>query len=258
MSGSVLSRRSALLATVLGVLVIAGTATGLILRHDTEIVTHFVAWVNALRSHSPIAGWLICAGVQTLVALCGFLPASVGAIASGMIFGLIDGFILSGTATLIGALGAFCLSRSFLRGPIHAWLRRGRFMAILDDTALTYGWKLVCLLRVSPVMPFAVTSYALGLTPLSMRNYLIGTLAALPSLFGYVAMGQLAVSGATTMGKGAGWLHDGMIAIALLGTVLLLWQFGSVARRFLAVPVTIDPKSLPAADATVRNEAGIR
>jgi uncharacterized membrane protein YdjX (TVP38/TMEM64 family) len=54
------------------------------------------------------------------------------------------------------------------------------------------GWRLVCVLRVSPVMPFAMTSYALGLTGISQRAYLLGTLAALPALLGYVTVGALA------------------------------------------------------------------
>ena len=54
------------------------------------------------------------------------------------------------------------------------------------------GWKLVCLIRISPVMPFAVTSYALGLSSVRFRAYVLGTLASLPPLLAYVLAGRLA------------------------------------------------------------------
>ena len=54
---------------------------------------------------------------------------------------------------------------------------------------------MVTLLRISPVMPFALTSYGLGLTRISQRDFLAGTLASLPSLAGYVALGALGKEG---------------------------------------------------------------
>jgi uncharacterized membrane protein YdjX (TVP38/TMEM64 family) len=41
----------------------------------------------------------------------------------------------------------------------------------LDALIARDGWKLVCLLRVSPIMPFSATSLALGLSPIGLRDY---------------------------------------------------------------------------------------
>ena len=38
-------------------------------------------------------------------------------------------------------------------------------------------------------MPFVATSYLLGLSAISLRDYMLGTLAALPALLGYVSLG---------------------------------------------------------------------
>lgn len=192
--------------------------------------------VNAiadLQQRAPVLSWVAFAALQTLVALCGVLPASIGGIASGMVFGVTEGFILSGIGTLAGALGAFFLSRKVFREQIHDFLARRRFLAMLDDMATEQGWKIVCLLRISPVLPFAITSYALGLTTIGSVDYLIGTLAALPSLLGYVVIGHLARNSASDMSAGnVSLLHLGMTVLAIIATVLLLWQFGKVAGRY--------------------------
>jgi hypothetical protein len=39
-------------------------------------------------------------------------------------------------------------------------------------------------------MPFVATSYLLGLSAISLRDYMLGTLAALPALLGYVSLGS--------------------------------------------------------------------
>jgi uncharacterized membrane protein YdjX (TVP38/TMEM64 family) len=57
------------------------------------------------------------------------------------------------------------------------------------------GWRLVCLLRASPLMPFVATSHLLGLSAISLRDYMLGTLAALPALLGYVSLGAIARAG---------------------------------------------------------------
>ena len=72
------------------------------------------------------------------------------------------GFCVSAAGILAGALVAFGLSRSMLRPWIGRALGQTRALARLDDVLAQAGWRLVALLRVSPVMPFSITSYALG------------------------------------------------------------------------------------------------
>jgi len=200
---------------------------GLSTHHLLALLEHFHTqslWLNAL----------IFGAIQTIIVLIGVFPASAGAIASGMAFGLLDGFLLAGTATLLGALGAFWLSRTVLRQPIHRFLERKRFVLMLEEMAEQQGWKIVCLLRLSPILPFAITSYSLGLTGISSGAYLIGTLASLPALLAYVLMGHLAVSGTSDALAGASsWLHLGLLVLAIGGTFLLVVQFSRVATRYL-------------------------
>ncbi|QEH96632.1 TVP38/TMEM64 family protein [Gluconobacter thailandicus] len=214
-------------AIVVGVVLVLLIASGIIFRSNTAVFQHMVHTIQHIHEVSPVYSWIIFGLLQTVVALCGVLPASIGAIVSGMVFGIRDGFILSGVATIIGALGAFYLSRAVFREQIQGLLARRRFLLMLDQMALDQGWKIVCLLRLSPVLPFAITSYALGLTTITVRDYLVGTMASLPALLGYVVMGHLAENEVSNATHGSmSWVHFIMTTLAVLATVLLVWQFG--------------------------------
>lgn len=223
-------------AIVVGVVLVLLIASGIIFRGNTEILQRMVHAIQHIHEVSPVYSWVVFGLLQVVVALCGVLPASIGAIVSGMVFGIRDGFILSGAATLIGALGAFYLSRAVFREQIQGLLARRRLLLMLDQMALDQGWKIVCLLRLSPVLPFAITSYALGLTTIAARDYLVGTLASLPALLGYVVMGHLAENEVSNATHGSmSWIHLTMTTLAVLATVLLVWQFGRFGARYFQI-----------------------
>jgi uncharacterized membrane protein YdjX (TVP38/TMEM64 family) len=93
------------------------------------------------------------------------------------------------------------------------------------------GWKLVCLLRISPIMPFSATSYALGLSSIRLGSYLLGTLASLPALFGYVFMGSLADASLSALQTGAGPVKWGLLVLGVVATVALTVYIGQIGMR---------------------------
>ena len=175
------------------------------------------------------AGWILFAAAQILVAILGILPASALGVAAGAIYGLPLGFALAGASTLAGAALAFLLSRSLLRPFIARQLSRRPRLRNLDELVARDGWKFVCLLRVSPVMPFAATSYSLGFTSVSLRDYLIGTLASLPALAGYVFIGTLAGNSWSAWMSGGGTLKLVLLGIGVLATAILTLRLGRLA-----------------------------
>jgi uncharacterized membrane protein YdjX (TVP38/TMEM64 family) len=181
------------------------------------------------------AGWVLAAGVQLLVAVCGILPASVGGFACGLAYGIVGGFVLSATGTIAGAMLAFLLSRSLFRPVIMRLLAQNPRIARLESGVAQDGWRLVALLRCSPIMPFAVTSYAFGMTSISLRAYLLGTLASLPALLGYVMLGDLAGAGVVSLAaQQQHEVHLALLALAIVATSLLTWRIGRIVQRVLA------------------------
>ena len=82
----------------------------------------------------------------------------------------------------------------------------------------------------SPAMPFSATSYALGLSQVGSKDFLVGTLASLPALAGYVAMEARWRMPEWAVGRRL-WdpLHWGLLAVGLVATVLLTLHIGRLA-----------------------------
>jgi len=182
--------------------------------------------------------------LQAFIALSGILPASLLGIAAGTIYGLPLGFLLAAASTIAGAILAFMLSRSTFRPAIERFCAQRPRLRSLDTRIARDGWKLVCLLRLSPVMPFAPTSYLLGLSSIGMRDYLIGTFASLPALLGFVFLGTLADAGLSAARTGAtpwAWAAIGVGAAATLALTVYLGRIVIGLGLFGAAGVTTDP-----------------
>jgi uncharacterized membrane protein YdjX (TVP38/TMEM64 family) len=85
---------------------------------------------------------------------------------------------------------------------------------------------MVLLLRLSPAMPFSATSYLCGLSRVRQRDYLLGTLASLPALAGYVVAGSLA--DASLSATRSPW-HWAVLALGLAASALLTLQVSRIA-----------------------------
>jgi uncharacterized membrane protein YdjX (TVP38/TMEM64 family) len=178
--------------------------------------------------------WAFFLLLQTLIVISGIMPASFVGIAAGALFGLGVGFGLAASSTIIGAVIAFALARSIFRPWVEILLRRRRMLQALDIALGQDGWRSIVLLRLSPVMPFALTSYALGLTAITCRNYLLGSAAALPSLFGFVLLGHFGDRGLDELHMGKTPAGILLILFGVVTTALLTVHLGGIAKRILA------------------------
>ncbi len=236
-------------ALVLLVVAVSGVVVARVWPH--QLGAGLAATMAAARALGA-AGWLAAALVQVVIALCGILPASVGALAAGVLYGVIPGFVLSGLGTLVGAALAFLLTRSLFRPLVARVLARRPRIDRLDDAVARDGWRLVCLLRISPIMPFAITSYALGLTSLRLQDYMLCTLASVPSLLGYVILGDLAGSGVGSLATpGAQPLRWALLAVAIVATAILTLRLGSIVTQVMRVPTLPPPTASADADAAL-------
>lgn len=209
--------------------------SGLFFFRPNNIQESIYSLLAIAQEGSPWRGWIICELIQITVALCGILPASATAMGIGAAYGIAGGFFLSAPATLIGALISFGLSRTFLRGFIQRLLRKNAKLDKLDQILSAEGWKIACLFRLSPIMPFSVTSYALGMSALSLRAYMIGTLASLPALLGYITLGALTAESLSSVANASiSWIHAAILVTGGLGTLALVWHISRVISKILS------------------------
>lgn len=200
-------------------------------RVSPEAVTGAAAELVRVLRGLGLTGAVTFMVLQTLVAVSGLLPASLLGMAAGAIYGLVPGFLLAGIGVMGGAILAFFLSRSLFRPTVERLASRRPRLRNLDSLIVRDGWKLVCMLRVSPVMPFSATSYMLGLSSIGLRDYAVGTLASLPALCGYVFIGTLADAGLSAWTTGADPIRWTLLAVGGLATLVLTVRSGQIALK---------------------------
>lgn len=214
----------ALAVVALGALILLGKELG-------GYVPRFAEWVDNLGFWGPV---VFIAGYAA--ATVAFVPGSLLTLAAGAIFGLARGTLFVFFGSTIGASLAFLIGRYLARGVVERKLEgRPRFKRI-DAAVAKQGRKIVFLMRLSPVFPFNLLNYALGLTKVRFVDYLIACLGMLPGTFLYVyygkALGSLAaVAGGTQTEKGtADWV---LLAVGLAATVAVTTVVTRIAKRAL-------------------------
>jgi uncharacterized membrane protein YdjX (TVP38/TMEM64 family) len=208
-----------LVACLLVVMLVAGVVSG-----RTSVGTRGVEWIEHYLdavSKAGVGGFVLVLALLVLIAFTGFLPASLVGVVSGSLYGLFDGFLVSALATMGGAWVSFELSRGLFQGTFERMFTRRAGFRRFGDEMVKGGWRFVCLLRMSPIMPFALTSYALGLSKISARDYMIGTIASLPALFGYVCVGWFARHSINTHAANVGYLQWTIFGVGIAATVFL-------------------------------------
>lgn len=164
------------------------------------------------------------------------LPGSILTLAAGFAYGPVWGLAIASPASVAGATCAFLLGRTLL----HDWaLRRvgasARLRAI-DAAVARNGFKLVFLLRLSPLFPFNVLNYALSLSRVSLVNYVAASfLGMLPGTALYVYLGSLAPAAAelSSSTQGGGTARTALYAAGLIATIAVVVVGTRAARRAL-------------------------
>jgi uncharacterized membrane protein YdjX (TVP38/TMEM64 family) len=162
------------------------------------------------------------------------LPVWPLTILLGSVYGIWIGLLVSMPSSLFAAAAVFLLGQSVLR----TWARR-RIAGWANVEAITRaigsegGW-IALLLRLSPVVPFNLINYALSITDLKFRTYLLTTVVGIfPATLMYLYLG--AATTTVAAGTRQSTLQLSMYIVGLIATVLAVWMIGRAVRRALDV-----------------------
>ena len=144
-----------------------------------------------LQERNAAAVYLTFWALLVLAFLTSVFPASLFGVLGGMLFGVVKGFALCAAALLAAAVIAFVFARYFFRVVSRRIAAEVVDLDRLEARLARHGWRYALMIRASPIAPFGITSYALGLMPISLRDYLLTTLAALPFLLVCVYFGSV-------------------------------------------------------------------
>jgi uncharacterized membrane protein YdjX (TVP38/TMEM64 family) len=207
------------------VLVVLGRAAG-------AYIQPFAQWVDGLGFWGPAAFVLGYA-----IAVVAFVPASLLTLGAGAIFGIAHGVIYVFVAATIGSCLAFLVSRYLARSAVERKLEGKPKFSAIDRAVEAEGLKIVFLLRLTPVVPFNLLNYALGLTRVRFADYAIASVGMLPGTLLYVYSGKLAGDVAAVAGNPAvarGWGYYSLLALGLAATLAVTMVVTRSARRALA------------------------
>jgi uncharacterized membrane protein YdjX (TVP38/TMEM64 family) len=121
-----------------------------------------------------------------------FFPGTPLTLLAGATLGTGYGFLVSLIGNIFGATLAFFIARYVLRDYVSSHIIK-RYPKIQEYEKRFFedGLRTVILLRLIPLFPFNVLNYALGVTRVRTKDYIIGTtLGIIPGTLAYVYFGD--------------------------------------------------------------------
>ncbi len=198
----------------------------------------FNLWVGQRGAWGYVI-FIIAYAVATVL----FFPGSVMTIGAGLTFGLWRGFAVVSAGATLGAALAFLVARYFFRDRVVKLAKDNPKFAAMDEAIGEKGWKMVALLRLSPLLPFNVSNYLYGITKIGFWPYLAASwVGMLPGTFLYVYLGAAGKEASRGESGGPGkWV---LFAVGLFATIVVTIWISRIAKK--ALPRTAESKSEPA------------
>jgi uncharacterized membrane protein YdjX (TVP38/TMEM64 family) len=170
-------------------------------------------------------------------AVIALVPATPLSLMSGALFGIVHGVAYAFVGGTLGSTCAFLLGRYAARRVVERRLASHPRFEAVERAAAAQGRRIVFLLRLSPVVPFNFLNYALGLTRISVWDFVTAGVGSLPgelmySYWGRLSGEALALAGEAAVPKTASYYAFliGGLAATLIATALVT----RTARRALS------------------------
>lgn len=148
-----------------------------------------------------------------IATLC-LLPSTPLNLSGGALFGVWQGTLWTTLGAMLAAAIAFALSRSLAR----QWLQQkfhGKWQSLDHELARDGGFYIFAV-RLLPLLPYGLVNFAAGLTRLSWRGYLVGTLlGTVPGIFPFVLLGSSGLNAVQT-----GEVVPVVAALAMIGLLV--------------------------------------
>ncbi len=205
-------------------LLVAGTvaaAAVLALNRDRLDIGAIEQLTRHLGVWAPIGHVVLFAAGTVL-----FAPGAIFGLAGGVLFGPFVGTLLNLAGATLGATAAFLVARYVAADWVRA--RTGARIERLISGVEAEGWRFVALMRLVPLVPFNLLNYALGLTRISLPQYVLASLIAMaPGTLAYTWLGY---AGRQALGGETAAVRYGLLALGLLAAIAFVPRLVSRLR----------------------------
>ena len=192
-----------------------------------EIIQNIPSIIEKTASSGPVGylGFILIYIVSTVM----MLPGSPLTFTAGALFGFWKGLIFVSIGSTLGACCAFMVSRYLIRKSIEKRVLKNKKFQSIDNEIDEQGWKIVILARLSPIIPFFLLNYALGITKIRFIHFIFASwVGMIPGTTVYVLMGTM--GGAFINGKKSSfeWV---LLGIGLIATILVTLLISKIIKK---------------------------
>ena len=197
--------------------------------------------IRELCDRSGPGGLVLIAAAFTPCCLL-LLPGSVLLLVAGYFYGAVPAFIAASVGMTVAAGAIFLVGRTIARGWVEARIGHDPRFRALDQAVAEQGFRIVLLMRLSPLFPFIFLNYALSLTRVRFRTYVLASaLGMLPNIALWSYLGAT-VETFTQIHRGVllsqqtpgaqAW-HLSLTVIGVLAALSVTFMITRLARREL-------------------------
>lgn len=197
-------------------------------------------WIASVVAHLTTLGpWgpVLFVALYVVASLT-MAPAFILTFAAGAVWGLWYGSVLVYIGAVLGASAVHILAAQLLRSRVIRWLDRDPRVAAVRRAVAGQGVWMMFLLRLSPIIPFVQLNYALVLSGVRYREYIIATVGMWPTIVMYVYYGKVAgdvAALATGVAPPRGPEYYILLFVGLIATVVATTMVTRAAKKAMAV-----------------------
>lgn len=186
----------------------------------TQITTNPTIILDALSTINIQKGILYFASFYIMAEILA-IPVFPLTASSGFLFGIIPGTLICLLCATTAASISFIIGRTLLREyVVETILASNPKFQSFDRIIQRGGFKLMLLVRLSPIFPFAVSNYLYGASGIGFVPYFLGTVVGfMPGTFAYVYAGR--VGKALTIDNNINIINSNSAAASSMSTTTL-------------------------------------
>ena len=196
-------------------------------------------WIAPLLQQlEEFGGWapLLFVVIYILAAIT-LAPAFLLTFSAGAVFGLWRGSVLTYVGAVLGASAVYALAAPLARSRLLRWIDRDPRVAATRRAVTRDSAWIMFLLRLSPLVPYNLLNYALALSGVRYREYLLSSLGMIPAIIMYAYYGKV-VGDVTRIAAGVapprGLEYYLMLIVGLITTFAATTLITRAARKAMA------------------------
>ena len=175
-------------------------------------------WIFSFGLWGPVVYILIYVAAELA-----FLPGTPFTILAALFFGVLWGFAIMLVAATLAAAAGFIIGRYLAKERFQKRLADKEEFQKLTRWVEENPWLAIPFIHIMPIFPFSLSNYALGLTRIKLRTFLLTSVTAFVPLTGMLILGANALYRTMVRGEISWWLILGTtgagLAVLVLGLV---------------------------------------